>query len=308
MGLEQLQVWRDWLWVPSYYEDDELLVYQTDWVVGESLPFTPVTNSGLGIISADVQPTSTTQDGWVEVAIQWGAQAALPESYDVCFVLENTAGAAVEEARCFPVSTAWPTDLWPSNEMAAESYLLPMSPYLASDTYTILAEVAGEGRTVAVGSVAFSARPRIFSETAEAVPLTQWDGKIALLDFQLRQPSAHTVALDIEWLALERMEQSYKVFVHLIDTETQALVSQSDAVPQDWSYPTNWWEQGELISDTLHLSLPAADSGEYEVWLGIYNLGNNDPLLVSNSAAHLPADGNRIHLGRLVVDDQGIIE
>ncbi|MFZ0545192.1 MAG: hypothetical protein WAM60_07125 [Candidatus Promineifilaceae bacterium] len=309
MGAERLQQWRDWLLVAPYYEDEELLVYETNWVVGESLPFIPVTDSGLGIISADVQPTSTTQDGWVEVTIQWGAQEALPEPYDVCFLLENTAGVVAADS-CFPVSTVWPTDLWPQNEMVASNYLLHMSPYLATDNYTILAEVGGgeHNQTVVVGHVDFSAHPRFFSETAVTETLAEWDSKIALLNYQVHQPAANTVELDVEWLALKRMEQSYKVFVHIIDSQTQALVSQSDAVPQDWGYPTNWWEQGELISDTLHLSLPVSTSGEYEVWLGIYNLVTNDALLVSNSADSLLAEENRVHLAHLVVDSQGFIE
>lgn len=309
MGEDQLQIWRDWLTIPAYHEDEEVLVYQTDWVVGQSLPYTPLLDNGLGVISADIQPTSTTQDGWVEVAVQWGTAEALSETYEVCFLLERSSGEIAADS-CFPVSTDWPTDLWSQNEMVADTYLVHMSPYLTSDRYTIRAEIRGieDSQSVMVGSVDFSALPRTFSNTDEVDIIANWDNQIGLMDFSVNQTAAYSFDVEVEWIAQQRMEQSYQVFVHLLDSETLELVSQVDTVPLDWGYPTNWWEQGELISDTLHLSLPLSGSGAYEVWLGWYSLGTNIPLPVIDSAAQFSAEENRIRLGQLIVDNEGFIE
>jgi hypothetical protein len=305
MGADQLQGWRDWLLVPAFYEDEQVLVYRTDWVVGQSLPFTSLLEDGLGIISADLEPTSTTQDGWVEVTVQWGATGALSENYDVCLLLENGEREVVSES-CFPISKTVPSGGWPANEMVSETYLLHMSPYLASDNYTLRARVeddGGESGALVLGMVDFSARPRVFVDTADAEILANWDNKIGLVSYMVNQASADTLDIQVEWLAQQRMEQSYKFFVHVIDSATRELVGQVDTVPVDWSYPTNWWEQGEVISDNLHLTLPAGLSGEYEVRLGFYSLGTNDPLPVTDGFGGFTAEGNQILLSRVVIDD-----
>jgi hypothetical protein len=310
MVAEQLQQWRDWLWVPAYHEDGEVLVYQTDWVVGQSLHFRPVLDKGLGIISADIQPMSTTQDGWVEVTVQWGTQSALSEPYEVCFQLENTAGLAARET-CYPVSTTWPTNLWPQNEMVSAKYLLHMSPYLTTGTYSIIAGIkeAEDSQPILIGSVDFSAQPRILTNETESDALARWENQIALLDFEVNQDRAYSLVIEIKWLALNRMDESYKEFIHIIDSETGEVVSQVDLVPRDWGYPTHWWVEGELISDTLQLTLPPEAVGRYEVWLGLYSLDPDAPLpLIEANDTQLRVDKNRIRLSQFVIDSVGLVD
>jgi hypothetical protein len=59
------------------------------------------------------------------------------------------------------------------------------------------------------------------------------------------QSSVESLELTLYWQAEQRMDVSYKVFVHLIDPTTGAIVAQDDAVPRRWTYPTTWWERGE---------------------------------------------------------------
>jgi hypothetical protein len=67
------------------------------------------------------------------------------------------------------------------------------------------------------------------------------------------------------------MDASYKVFVHLIDPTTGAIVAQDDAVPRRWTYPTPWWERSEVVEDTVPLSLDGVSPGPYRLILGVYD-------------------------------------
>jgi hypothetical protein len=67
------------------------------------------------------------------------------------------------------------------------------------------------------------------------------------------------------------MAVSYKVFVHLVDPTTGDIVVQDDAVPRRWTYPTTWWERGEVVGDTISLPLHEVPLGQYHLVLGLYD-------------------------------------
>ncbi|HUV89501.1 MAG TPA: hypothetical protein VMY80_07590, partial [Anaerolineae bacterium] len=62
----------------------------------------------------------------------------------------------------------------------------------------------------------------------------------------------------------------YKVFIHLYDVESGALVVQQDTVPRQWTYPTTWWEEGEIVSDEIVLPLEGISAGRYRIAVGVY--------------------------------------
>jgi hypothetical protein len=68
----------------------------------------------------------------------------------------------------------------------------------------------------------------------------------------------------------------YKVFVHLYEAQSGALVAQQDIVPRGWTYPTNWWESGEIVSDEIALPLEGVPAGayrggRYRIAVGVYD-------------------------------------
>jgi hypothetical protein len=67
------------------------------------------------------------------------------------------------------------------------------------------------------------------------------------------------------------MEVAYKFFAHLLDAETGELVAQQDVMPRDWTYPTTWWEKGEVVSDEIALAVSDAPPGVYRVAIGVYD-------------------------------------
>ncbi|MCL5076435.1 MAG: hypothetical protein M1136_12455, partial [Chloroflexi bacterium] len=97
--------------------------------------------------------------------------------------------------------------------------------------------------------------------------------KVKLLGYKLSRSKAEpggSVHVTLYWQALERMDRSYNVFVHLIDAQKR-IWGQRDGVPVKGYYPTNRWVQGEVIADEYELMvLPFTRPGEYALEVGAY--------------------------------------
>ena len=90
-----------------------------------------------------------------------------------------------------------------------------------------------------------------------------------------------TTKLTLYWGTDRRLERSYKVFVHAVDRTTGAMLAQYDAAPRNWTYPTTWWEAGEVISDPIELSLGAADPANVDLVFGLYDETTGERLAVT---------------------------
>ena len=92
---------------------------------------------------------------------------------------------------------------------------------------------------------------------------------LRLLGYDVAQ-DAEALRLTLHWRAERRMSHYYKFFVHLFVPDTLELVAQADVVPRDWTYPTTWWEAGEVVSDEIILPLEGVPGGWYALAVGVY--------------------------------------
>ncbi len=84
--------------------------------------------------------------------------------------------------------------------------------------------------------------------------------------------------LTLFWEALEPVEERYKVFIHLLDTQDH-IVGQRDAEPGGGARITTTWQEGEIIADNHGLLiLPGTPPGEYRVEMGMYSLRSGERL------------------------------
>jgi hypothetical protein len=104
---------------------------------------------------------------------------------------------------------------------------------------------------------------------------------LKLLGYDL-QKADDRLTLKLHWQALRRMEESYTVFVHLVDVETGDLVAQADVIPHDWTYPTTWWEAEEVVSDQVVLPLIDAPPASYRLEVGVYDGDSGERLRISD--------------------------
>jgi hypothetical protein len=109
--------------------------------------------------------------------------------------------------------------------------------------------------------------------------------------------AGEAVHLTLYWRALDEMEASYTVFVHLINKENH-IWGQRDSVPGNGTLPTTGWVKGEVIADEYKFTVrPDAPPGEYLIEIGIYDAQTSRRLPVLGS----PKPEDRILLNKVVV-------
>ena len=101
------------------------------------------------------------------------------------------------------------------------------------------------------------------------------------------------------WLGRAPMEESYKVFIHVIDDQGR-LLAQTDSRPQGYASNTNRWIPGQVTYDRFKVPLPPdTPPGRYQVRVGLYNEADGQRLPVLDAAGK-PVD-DQVLLGEVVV-------
>jgi signal recognition particle subunit SEC65 len=140
------------------------------------------------------------------------------------------------------------------------------------------------GQALRLGRAEVQAVERVFEPPAMQVPVEAFFGDaLRLLGYGVQQ-EAGELGVTLHWQAVRRMDVAYKFFVHLLDPETGELVAQADVMPRDWTYPTHWWEAGEVVSDEIRLGLSKVSPGAYDVAIGAYDPETGVRLVVTESA------------------------
>jgi hypothetical protein len=110
------------------------------------------------------------------------------------------------------------------------------------------------------------------------------DGRIDLLGYDLPRDAVkpgQPLELTLYWKSVAPSPLQYTVFAHLLDA-SGTLRAQQDAMPRDGALPTSCWRIGEVVSDTLAISLPAdASPGAYALQVGMYYLPTGQRLPMS---------------------------
>ena len=129
------------------------------------------------------------------------------------------------------------------------------------------------------------------------------EASVELLAYTTDRQTYHpgdTVSVTLYWRALRELDQDYKAFVHLTDTDMTRQPAQHDGDPNGGFTPTTRWLPGELVPDTHHLSLPAGlEPGRYRLWAGMYEHETVRNLTILSSET--PAADGRVLLGEIEV-------
>lgn len=97
-----------------------------------------------------------------------------------------------------------------------------------------------------------------------------WDSRPYSTGQSVSVARGQPLGLDLYWRADSAADQSYTVFVHLIDS-TGKVVSNADSPPSQGLYPTNRWNVGETVRDPHTLQIPSSlTPGDYSVEIGMY--------------------------------------
>jgi hypothetical protein len=106
--------------------------------------------------------------------------------------------------------------------------------------------------------------------------------QIALRGYSLPARSVRrgdTLRVTLYWQALARMQESYRVFVHLVD-EQGRVAGGNDYVPVRGAYATVLWPPDDWVQDTASLVIASdAIAGTYQLEVGLYPFGKPDERL-----------------------------
>lgn len=136
------------------------------------------------------------------------------------------------------------------------------------------------------------------SRTVEA----DFGGQITLLrhsGLPQTMEAGEILPVTLVWEAGEAVTESYKVFLHLVDT-TGRVVAQQDSEPVGGWRPATGWRAGELIEDHHGVATsPSTVAGAYELVAGLYNAeGQRLPVMDEEGQVI----GDRASLGRIEID------
>lgn len=119
---------------------------------------------------------------------------------------------------------------------------------------------------------------------------------IRLLGYDVIGTDGNTIQVTLYWESLTPLDKSYTSFVHLLDANGVIIPDAGqDKVPLDGARPTDGWVEGEYLSDTFTLTIPAEGyATPYQIEIGWYDA--QDPTFPRLPAYGKGADVNRVFL------------
>jgi hypothetical protein len=134
-----------------------------------------------------------------------------------------------------------------------------------------------------------------------------WDNKIKLLgyDLEVREYApGENISITLYYQPLSDMRDNYTAFIHLWgepDPESGNIIyGQRDREPCFQSYPTSFWQAGEVIRDTFTFSImDHAEPGAFQLATGYYKWPEFTRLPLT--AADAAAEGDAVILRELMI-------
>ncbi len=116
--------------------------------------------------------------------------------------------------------------------------------------------------------------------------------------------AGETINIILEWECLAPADESYTVFVHLIDLANRPVVDTLDYTPLGGAFPTHlWlpkWLPGQHVRDPYRMHLPPdLPAGDYLIEVGLYEMVGKRRLHIFDENGNL--SGDRYILGTITV-------
>lgn len=296
--------WKDWLTFEPVHESQDVVVYHTDPVLGRDFQLTGKMTDSLGFIRCTTSPTATTQAGNITIDARWASAAPLDRRLRLELSLRSAAGDTVQSKRV-PLSQDWPTDAWPANAVVRAKYIFQVEPFTPPGEHSLYLTLIDEEEGQPVGepfkaeTLSVSRLPRSFAVPSMEHELrASFGGDLSLLGYDVRR-DCESIHVMLHWRAQTRMEVAYKFFVHVVDADSGDVVAQTDVMPRDWTYPTTWWQEGEVVSDEITVPVSHLPAGTYRLAVGVYHPDTGERLPISR-AADLSVEDRRLWLPSLL--------
>ncbi len=281
------------------------LVQQTSLVDITFLDKLRLSKGGVELPDQTPPQRGTTVDDTILVNTVWQVREALDKNYSVAVSLVAPDGRALAQRETYPGLGLRPTQYLQANESFVDVYPLTLmedvsEPMIAKVSITIFdfesedrvsfpaVDAAGNIITPFIAEVKLNPTtpPQYIPETSTDV---QFAGAITLIGYDLSQQNGNTT-LTLYWAPQQTITENYAVFVHLLD-ETGEIINQADGPPTGDSYPTRWWQAGEVIADARNIS----DTGAVTtIHLGLYRAASGERLPITE--ADVPTQDHAVEI------------
>jgi hypothetical protein len=191
-----------------------------------------------------------------------------------------------------------PADAHQVGTLVRTSHILAAPRSGGDQSYLLEARVQADGRwlnwwptfRLPIETVRVQDRAHLDLVPASAVPVEATFANVAVLSGYEAQPqelrAGEPLSVTLYWRPVQATDQSYTVFVHLMDATGQ-IVAQHDGVPALGELPTNIWLHDEVIADRHELALPAElPAGAYSLHIGLYNAATGERLPIESAMPH----------------------
>lgn len=200
---------------------------------------------------------------------------------DQASTVEQSGGGAVSKAPTWLIAAA----------LGAVPAIALVQGYVSIPRPTSLSQARANVDRAALKGIALESVPS--DATALNIPL---DGKATIVG--ARVPSAVKVGEALEvtvfFRAESELDRDWEVFVHG-DRQGGGHRMHGDHAPARGKHPTSMWQKGGIVADTFRVSTSSAQSGTYDMWVGLY-IGNERLRVRLPRGAHHDGD-NRARVG-----------
>jgi hypothetical protein len=247
----------------------------------------PLLAPGISLLGYDLPGNTFSPGDKLPLTLYWQAKAAPPGDYSVTVELRDSADRVIAQRNVRP---AYPTTQWQTGEVWRDWHDLEIPVTVPSGDYRLVVSLYDETKPagrVALANVQVQGRPHQFTPPSIQYPKKfQVGPQIAFLGYDLRAravPPGGIVSLNLYWQALDRIDRSYTVFVHLLGPNGM-LYGQQDNLPGQGASPTTSWVPGEYVTDQYDIQIkPETLPGEYRLEIGIYDATTFTRLAISTN-------------------------
>ncbi len=219
---------------------------------------------GVTLLGWDALPETLRPGETLPLTLYWRASGESRSAFTLRVLLRNDQGESLLwEGQ--PVANRYTAEQWANGEVLADHARWTIPREQQTGDYMLV--LASDEAQIAVSAIRITGVARLFEPPPVAQRVgAELNGQVALYGISLTREN-NTLSVEMIWQALQALSRDYKVFVHLVNQEG-VILAQSDAMPQQDTYPTRLWLSGEYVPDTVQLPLPAA---AYALRIGMYD-------------------------------------
>jgi hypothetical protein len=286
----------------------------------KSLPpeLTPIQEAAIPeieIVAYELPQTSVIAGEYVPFTLAWRTPLGTESYYTPVLKVGQTDYEFTTDSHLI-------TPLWEPGEVIVERFDFALPHDLAAGDYPLslgvrdLSANEDSGLAIDLGQLTVVAQGNppatdgLLAVFRQRVGLASAKARVGLFqrrsapwDKPMQATPGETIHLTLEWESLAPAEESYTIFVHLIDLANRPLVT-LDYTPLGGSTPTHlWipkWLPGQRMLDPYRLTLPSdLPPDTYLIEVGLYEMTGGRRLHISDAAGNLR--GDRYILGSLIV-------